>query len=319
MKKINILVTGVGGDIGQSVLSCLEDAGNDYNFEISGCDIDIYSAGRKKCKSFFKAPKASSKEEYLDFITTLTDKKSFNYIVPTTEAEIKNFDSYRDYFKKGRVRNLINNSNIINTFFDKYETVNFLRENQLPYPKTYSAEDFKCELSFPLILKQRRGCGGEGVRVVKDLEELDFFRKRLKDIMIQEMLGEDEEEYTAGVFSDGKVVYSICFRRLLGYGSMTKFAELVHRDEITHLLEKIAQLVDLRGSINVQLRKTDQGYIPFEINPRLSSTVYMRNYFGFQDVKWWIDYYEGKPIEYRPSPDKGIMVRTVGNVFFETL
>ena len=317
MKKLKVLVTGVGGDIGQSVLKCLEDAGGDYSFTISGCDIDAYPAGGKKCKSCYKAPRASDEEEYSSFIETIMDKEDFDYIIPTTEAEIKYFDVRRDHLKCREVQVLINNSSIINTFFDKYATVDFLKKNKLPYPETYPAEDFKGELSFPLILKQRQGCGGEGLKIVNDMEELDFFRKRLKGVIVQEMLGSEEEEYTAGIFSDGEKIHTICFRRLLGYGSMTKFAELVHDNEVTRLLEKIAQTVNLKGSINIQLRRTKRGYIPFEVNPRFSSTVHMRNYFGFKDVKWWIDYYENRPIEYKLKPDKGIVVRTVGDVFFE--
>ena len=65
------------------------------------------------------------------------------------------------------------------------------------------------------------------------------------------------------------------------------------------------------------MRKTKRGFIPFEINPRLSSTVYFRHFFGFKDVEWWIDMHEGNQIKYTLKYDKGIGVRTINETFFD--
>ena len=62
------------------------------------------------------------------------------------------------------------------------------------------------------------------------------------------------------------------------------------------ILTKIAQLIKLNGSINVQLKIKGRKYAIFEINPRLSSTVMMRNKMGFIDCIWWINYYLGKKL-----------------------
>ena len=48
----------------------------------------------------------------------------------------------------------------------------------------------------------------------------------------------------------------------------------------------VAEQLDLIGSMNIQLRLTADGPRIFEINPRFSSTVYMRNLIGFSDVIW---------------------------------
>ena len=44
-KKMNILVTGVGGDIGQGIIKCLREI--NYHNIIVGCDIDKYAAGKQ--------------------------------------------------------------------------------------------------------------------------------------------------------------------------------------------------------------------------------------------------------------------------------
>jgi len=313
LKQIRILVTGAGGDIGFNIIKCLKDA--DYNLFILGCDIDPYAMGRTMVKKFLKAPKALNEEKYLDFIKNTIKKYRIEYIYPSTEIEIEFFHRNREYFDKTAV--FINNPFIIDTFLDKYKTINFLKNNGLSYPTTFLIEDYNNQLDFPLLIKHRRSWGGKGLLIIRDSKEFEFYRKRITDAIVQEYIGTDDEEYTAGVFSNGKNIYSICFRRQLGYGSLTKFAQLVHENEIEHLVEKIARICHLEGSINIQFRKTKKGVIPFEINPRISSTVYFRHYFGFQDVKWWLDMKENKPIDYRLKYKKGIGVRTIGEVFFD--
>ena len=153
--------------------------------------------------------------------------------------------------------------------------------------------------------------------LIEDQEELAFLKKRKKDFIAQELLGDIDEEYTAAVFSDGVNVHSIAFKRLLGFGSLSKVIELVEDKAIKDLMIRIAKAASLKGTINVQMRKTARGYVLFEINPRLSSTVYVRHRFGFCDLKWWIDYREGRLIEYHQKYKKGIAIRVLDEAFFD--
>ena len=50
----------------------------------------------------------------------------------------------------------------------------------------------------------------------------------------------------------------------------------------------------LEGSINIQLKILKKRIGIFEINPRLSSTVLMRDMLGFKDCIWWIEYFLNK-------------------------
>jgi len=313
-KKLKILVTGVGGDIGWNIVRCLMDTS--YNIDLLGCDIDPYAAGRKLVKKFLTAPMATNDKEYRSFMTSVIKQYKIQYIYPSSEAELEFFNCNRETFEQSTVI-FINNPFIMDTFSDKYETINFLKKNDFPYPTTYLVEDYENQLDFPFLIKARRSSGSKSVLKIRDQEEFEFYRKRVTDAIIQEHIGTEDEEYTAGIFSDGHSVYSICFRRYLGYSGLTKFAELIYDDKIRVLVEKIAKVCQLEGSMNVQLRKTTNSYIPFEINPRISSTVYFRHCFGFKDVKWWLDLKENKKIEYKLKYQKGIGIRTVGEVFFD--
>ena len=91
-----VLVTGVGGDIGQSLLKCLKDI--DYEFSLLGCDIDPFAGGRALVEKFYQAPYATDSESYLQFVTGLLKSENIEYIFPTTEAEIEFFDVNRNLF-----------------------------------------------------------------------------------------------------------------------------------------------------------------------------------------------------------------------------
>jgi len=313
VNKWKVLVTGIGGDIGQSVLKCLKDI--NCNYHLIGCDVDSFAAGRELVEKFYQAPLVKDSERYFDFVTKIFDEEDIVYVFPITEVEIEFFDKYRDYFKNVTV--FINKHDIIVTFLDKHETVEFLKCNNLAYPKTYLIENYDNELEYPFLLKPRKGCGSKGLLVVNDAEEFNYLRERTKNYIVQEIAGAEDEEYTATVFSTGKQIHSIVFKRSLGYGSLSKVAQLIQDEQIQTLAGEIAIAASLEGSLNIQCRKTDSGYIPFEVNPRFSSTVYTRHFFGFQDVKWWLDLKEGKTIEYVPKYREGTAVRTIGETFFD--
>lgn len=315
MSKINILVTGVGGDIGQSIIKCLK--ASRYNLNLTGCDMDKFAAGRAQVENFFVVPKASATGEYLKSIKAIVRKCKIRYIIPSSEPEIQFFDKNRPEFLKSGVKILINRSFILDTFFDKFKTVNFLKKNGFACPKTFLLKDFKNQLDYPLIIKAKRGYGSKELIKVRNCQELNFYKKILKDAIVQEEVGDKNEEYTTGVFSDGENVHTITFKRILGYGSLSKVVEKVSNKSISALGRDIARSAGLVGSINIQTRKTRTGFVVLEINPRFSSTVYFRHYFGFQDVLWWLDMLEGKNnIEFRLKYKKGAGVRSLGEVFF---
>ncbi|MGI9465337.1 MAG: ATP-grasp domain-containing protein, partial [Aestuariivirgaceae bacterium] len=67
-------------------------------------------------------------------------------------------------------------------------------------------------------------------------------------------------------------------------------------EQIDMQCRKIAEELDLKGSINVQLRRTADGPRIFEINARFSSTALIRHRMGFQDVVWTLQERMGEAV-----------------------
>ena len=71
--------------------------------------------------------------------------------------------------------------------------------------------------------------------------------------------------------------------------SYTCWAQVIKNSKIEKLCKKIAKSIGFFGPANFQLILTKKGPMIFEINPRFSSTVLMRNYLGFTDLLWSIE------------------------------
>jgi carbamoyl-phosphate synthase large subunit len=135
--------------------------------------------------------------------------------------------------------------------------------------------------------------------------------------LIQEHIGQPDQEYTTGIFSDGKNISSITFKRKLGLGSLSVEVELADSLAMDQMAENIARQTNLIGSINIQTRLCNGAFIPFEINPRFSSTVGFRKQFGFMDCFWWPKVALGEAYTYQKQYKSGRGVRSLTESYVE--
>ncbi|EKU70833.1 ATP-grasp domain-containing protein [Selenomonas sp. F0473] len=275
-----ILVTGCGGDIGLGIGRILQE--EKIADAVVGCDMEEDHAGKVFFDRCFVAERASS-ERYMDALLQLVVREQIDLVIPTSEPELRLLCA-NDFFGRKELF-LTANQEAMDIGFDKYRTAEFLRGHRLPHPWTQPADAGEPPRQFPCILKSRTGCGSKTVRV---LTEEGYHRGMnfSQDDMFQELIPEDEGEYTCGLFRgrEGEI-RTIIFRRKLR-GGLTGSGVVVESPAIEKLLNVIAERLNLCGSINVQLRLNAGVPYVFEINPRFSSTVRFRHQLGFSDVLW---------------------------------
>jgi len=301
MKQGVFLVTGCGGDIGTSVGRILKDLG--VARTVVGCDLSNENAGKFVFDACESVPRADD-PEYLSGLETVVNKYTVDAVFPISEGEIR-------FFHKNGIRKLagvplvLANDQAIGVGLDKLLTNRFLEANDLPHPWTHIAKEHGPE-KLPCIMKSRFGHGSKDVQVVTDDASVAYFGARRPEYIWQEYLSPDDEEYTCGLYgcADGSVRH-IIFRRTL-VGGLTGSGEVVENSEIKKVLIAVAQSVNLRGSINVQLRLTGKGPMIFEINPRFSSTVAFRHKLGFNDVLWALEEVLGLPVSPYVAPREGV-------------
>ncbi|MED3800262.1 ATP-grasp domain-containing protein [Lysinibacillus capsici] len=286
MKK-TILITGLAGDIGRNIARILKEEWP--NTKIIGIDINSDFPFSNFADIFIKGVKVAE-EYFISFIEDLIEEYDIDFIIPTSEIELR-------YFCNNKIKEIRNIPLIMADFnsmeigFDKWLTVQFLKENNFDYPKTLNSDELdNAELiksfPFPAILKEKKGAGGNGVYFVTN-EEFNILKKLKRCFILQEYLSGNFGEYTCGLVRFDNEIKTIIFKRKLA-GDKTSYAEVVQNEQINNFLINLAKSVNLNGSINIQLRLTEEGPKVFEINPRFSSTVYFRYKLGFKDVIWSI-------------------------------
>lgn len=300
-KTYNILVTGCGGDIGQSIGKIL---GSEALFaRVLGCDMSDEHAGKFIFDQCFKVP-ACRAAHYFDTLSEIITREQVDLILPIAEPELR---FYTEQHITGTVAGkpmVAANLLALQTGFDKLATVQFLEQQGLPFPRTEVLSAANAQ-QLPLLIKSRNGSGSKAMFMLKDAQDFQYYQSKYPDYIAQEPVGTDNEEYTCGLFrSAGGEVRTLNYRRKL-LGGFSGFGSVVENAAIDKVLHRIAEGLQLRGSINVQLRLTDRGPVVFEINPRFSSTVMFRHLMGFKDVLWSVQDVLGLPLSPYTPPANG--------------
>ena len=281
-RKYNILVTASGGDIAQSVAKILRRI--DWIGHIIGTDASSDNAALHFVDSLHTVPKAES-PEYLTRLANIADKERVDFIIPVSEPELRVLWNAQHNQGCGPARLVVPGGKAVPVCMDKFDTVEFLKSHRIDMPWTVLTSH-SAPIQFPCVLKDRWSWGSRNLQIIDDADSASFFAKRRHNAIFQEKLLPSDQEYTCGIFRGRKGnVSTIIFKRSL-IGGHTGKGAVVNDKEIEDLCRRVALVLDLRGSINLQLIKTEKGPIPFEINPRFSSTVMFRELLGFRDVLW---------------------------------
>jgi carbamoyl-phosphate synthase large subunit len=299
----NILITGCGGDIACALAKILKR--EKFGKKIVGCDVSKDNVGKFIFDSV-EIIQSSKNKKYVSTLKNIIKKNNINVVIPMSEDEIK-------FLYENNIQNIINipvlilSDNVLKIGFDKLKTNHFLKNNGFIFPETEIISN-NLPKKYPVIAKNRFGRGSKGLFLVKNDNDAKYIIQNKKDYVWQEYLPDGESEYTCGLYrsyQDGKDIRTIIIRRTLA-GGFTSFGEIVRNINIKKMLLSLAKKIDLKGSMNVQLRlKNKEPYI-FEINPRFSSTVYFRHVLGFQDLIWSLMELQGEKLpEYYP-PKKGV-------------
>jgi carbamoyl-phosphate synthase large subunit len=286
-KAFNILVTGCGGDIGQSIGKILLKS--KYTKNLFGIDISNKNAAQFIYPNFsigviFTHP------DYLQRLELFIDKHDIDLIIPIAEPDLRFFSKQNILKTIGKAKMITASALALEIGFDKFKTAEFLKRENLPFPETFLAKSLKRIDNFPVILKSKTGSGSKDIHKINSIEEFLFHTKNtIDDYVVQEFISDEKGEFTCGVFrSSSKEIRTQIFKRELTSG-YSGYGEVIENTNISNLLERIAVKLDLVGSINIQLRIKENQPKVFEINPRFSSTVLFRHLLGFEDLIWSIE------------------------------
>lgn len=303
-----VLVTGVGAIIGYGIIRSLR--ASHYQVRIVGIDIYDDAVGKQWCDSFEKAV-LTNDPGHPEFISEIIGKYSVDLVIPGIEQDVTRMagDAYQSLFPSTRFA--LNDPGLISIADDKWITYQVQHEAGIPTIGTRIEGDFDtlvATLGVPLLLKPRKSYASKGIQKLNNEEDLIYWSRKLgKNFMVQEIVGDDESEFTVGVFGLGGGKYSgtICLQRKLSGEGSTQKAKVMKHPDLDVSIDRLVEIFKPVGPTNLQFRYHDGNYLLLEVNPRVSSSTSLRTAFGYNEAEMCIEYFlEGKtplPREVRPG------------------
>jgi len=290
--QLRVLVTGVGGDLGQAIVKALRLS--DRDIICYGCDIATPSVGSAFVESFHRVPRADD-ERYLDVLRQLCQDLGVQAIIPGSEPETHRISRSGNPPKLSPgVIAVCQNAEWISTYGDKLVCMAALADqiDLVPFADgtdEHAVEDLVQRTGFPLVVKERRSSGGKNFGIAHDIDSLVAMLAESTLPLVQAYIDDSEGEFSVGVFVAGEFFQAIAFSRTLGPGGCSWFAETSEDAEVLDYALQITAASQVRGSVNIQVRKGADGVRLLEINPRFSSLAAARAACGFKDVEWALD------------------------------
>lgn len=288
-KTLNVLVLGVGGNVSQGILKALKKSS--LSCRVVGACVSPLSLGLYTTDRAYVSPYAND-PRFVDWLFDVCQAEKIDAVLSGVEPVLNVLEKHAAALQQGTgAVCIVSGAAQLQLGADKLLTCQWLQQKGFNYPQYADAADARAvreliELcGYPLVAKPRGGKSAEGILIALKPGDLDLIAGR-PGYVIQQYLGDDETEYTAGCFcdSDGKVRGTIVMRRGLLQGT-TVWAEVGDYPAVRAEAERIVAALKPMGPCNVQLRVEDSRPVCFEINVRFSGTTPMRAHFGFNDVE----------------------------------
>lgn len=346
---MKVLVTGSGpGGYGEQITKALTGLTLEkYTVFTADANPRLAMNGNGKSHTL---PLASS-PLYIRDLLRLCKRLGVEALFPGSEPELLNVSRNRELLENEGIFVAINRSGLIELCSDKAALAQELDLIGYPGPRSIVFGEENSSLNeswFPVIIKpQLGGRGSKDVFICQTQEELDSIVTYLtkshpnNNLLIQEYVGSHLEEYTAGVLHDSQGTFlgsavmnrdlnsSLSVRQsvrnvtskhelgeLLVVSSGVSQGVLAQFTLVSDQCRQIAEALDSRGALNLQLRLVEGKAVVFEINPRFSGTTSSRALAGFNEPDILLQReLDGVVFDFPIYPNPGQVIRTLQETF----
>ncbi len=306
MDQKTVLVTGIGGNVGQGILRNI--AALPFNIRKVGVNVKAFSAGNHLVDCFYKVPFYDA-TDYIECLQKIVQTENVDLIIPSTDYESNTLAKYREQFSCPIATSPYETSCI---YLDKYKSYLHHKTHQLPFAKSDLPSTYQNQFE-QYIVKGREGRGSR---------DLFFNPPKVKDFtdefMVQELLEGPEITTAFYVTKSGKLHGFINFERQLVNGTTQECrVDRQYDQQLQSILKQLVSCTSFSGSANMQsIVCQDGSIVPFEINCRISGTNSIRANFGFEDVKYTLEEYLYNRPPSLPHITQGTAVRILMDVIY---
>lgn len=270
MNGINVLITAASRRV--ALVRSFRVALKDCSCKVISVDFDTNSPALFYSHNHYKVPLVKD-PQYLPNIERIIKRENIKLIVPTIDQELMLWAENKEYFKKKGVHVSISPPETIKVCGDKWETFQFFREHNLPFPGTYLPDMLTYSMKYPLFIKPRAGRGSVNSFRIRNKKELDFFLEYVPDPLVQDYL--EGKEFTVDAFysADHRLISFVPRYRLVIRSGVSDKGRTFKDAELARLVKEIGKKMKFTGAINIQGKIYKNEITFFEINPRFSGGI----------------------------------------------
>jgi predicted ATP-grasp superfamily ATP-dependent carboligase len=233
----------------------------------------------KYCKEAIRVPLPSS-EQYIQIMLKLS--KKYDVLIPISTDSMEPISKYLPKFERNTNVPIPDYEALLKTI-DKQVTLEVASEQGIPFPKTFSPKnieelkDASERITYPAVIKPRRGSGAQGVVYVNSASNLisiyELMHKLQEYPLIQEYIPGPGYGAFALFNKDSEPRAVFAHRRIREYpitGGQSTFCEGVNNPKIIKYGLKLLKALGWYGlaMVEFKLDKRDNEYKLMEINPR---------------------------------------------------
>lgn len=305
MAALTILRTGVGSLPSISTLKSLQKEG----VKVVGVDADKYAVGFYFCHASYQVPMADD-PQYIPMLLEICEQERVDAVLAAVDEELVVLSKQRHRFEERGILIVAPSLEVVEICFDKWLTYQFFIQHDIPTPETQDALELDLDMiSFPALIKPRYGRGSRGIYKVDSIEELIFFRQRVKSPLLQTYLC--GQEYTIDLLADldGSIITVVPRQRLSTVAGISNKGRTVYHQGMISQAQKIAKRLNLTGPSNMQCFLQPSGQIKFtEINPRLAGSVALSEAAGARIIPNLVKLIKGEKVEENSQFEEGVLM-----------
>jgi carbamoyl-phosphate synthase large subunit len=205
--------------------------------------------------------------EYVPTLASLCEQHGVGAVLPLTDLDI---EILARALEQGRLPALVPSAEVARATYDKYETHLLLGRLGLPSPPTVLPEDDLEALSYPVMVKPRRGSGARSIHLARDPAQARFFVNYVDEpTMVQRAMNGPELSIDCLGDRDGRCVNAIPRTMLESRGGESIKGQVVRDEELIELGRSAMQALGVRGPATIQVfRDPDVGLGITDVNTR---------------------------------------------------
>lgn len=278
---------------------------HERGIEVIGADdvgMTVLSFSKHVSDTFIHTPFEKDEEQALDdfeeAVRKFAPEDDRPYVLIPAFRDARIFAKYRDRFEP-LIKVSAPDIESIDMVDPKDVFAQFAKENLLPIPKTqviYADKRKEANFSdvrFPRIIKPADGVGGRGVKMVKNIRELNDYLNDADSeapLLLQEPI--EGEDYCLSVIADhGKLIGAVAYRNLRQFPNESgagAIRETVDETPFLRSTEKLLKLSHWNGVGEIDYRwngRLDSEPKIIEINPRYWAGLFHSTESGV-DFPW---------------------------------